>query len=286
MNLKFRPIIEVLKDKHDDEFVLVTAPHPVTDRMWDILHNTDAIFDIGVYDMVRESPTQFSFSPNPGYDFDQVRSIVAMGTYMANSSRDFFSFWSQGFEFHYLEIRKEVEYKFPDSIDYDLAKFVYQSWIIQEATYKLNRDYETKIAHAGINNPGITQARLEKAQAAENRLFYANPADFGLTEKVKQERLDLISRYLRLLEEDHVSMIELSQKTQAVQASAQTAINHCLRLIELDGIEPASTIASWQRAMTTIQTCAEELAKLRNKFDENKGSEILKKILLWAPPAK
>ena len=275
-----------MKDKHDDEFVLVTAPHPVTDRMWEILHSTDAIFDIGVYDMVRESPTQFSFSPNPGYDIDQVRSIVAMGTYIARVYDKLTDCWSQGFEVHYLGLRKEVDCKFPDVVDYDLAKFVYQSWINQKATYQLNRDYENKIAHAGVNNPGFTLARLEKAQAAENRLFYANPADFGLTEKVKQERLDLISRYLRLLEEDHVSMIELSQKTQAVQASAQTAINHCLRLIESDGIEPASTIASWQRAMTTIQTCAEELAKLRNKFDENSGSEILKKILLWAPPAK
>lgn len=292
MNLNFKPYV-IREDINMS--VVATAPSPITDTMWKILHNTNAIFDSGVYSMDRRNQTQFVFKVNPGYTYDTVTSVVAAGTYIAAVYTNLKDFWKYGWYKHYTEIGKVVDLPHAgdtrDSIhvfqvDEELFKLVYNAWIAKNAASLVDSAYDNNIRGRGINSLDFTQNRLDKALVMRNRLYFADLHTCGGLSGYlqKSKNLKAIDGYIRVLEKDHQQMQTLASQTDKVVESAKHGIEVLSTLLDTSTPAHPDAFKAWQMATEGLEDLSKEIQNIECQFNSRIGANALKAISYLVPP--
>ena len=277
------PIVELI-DRGKLGAVRVTAPSPVTDDMWEVFHVGD-INDFGVFNMERENQTQFFFTCNPGFNTDQLMSIVSTGVYIAVAYIDLKNFWRHSPEEHIRAMPNFIEMKkYEGKPDPALVEFVITAWVIKEARQALNQALEQKIHGHGPNNLNYTQNRIDAALEAENRLFFTNPMDCGFTAEAKTERLSKIKSLIEQLEYDHAQMVRLAKETKSIRQILGTAVEQFKTGLSNDPL--SQSYDAWIGLEANIDYYSERLSELDRRFDFESGALVLKKIINLVPPAK
>lgn len=286
MNLNIRTTVAI-----KDNQVVVTALHPVTGWLWEILHNTKSIFDSGAYTMDRpDGPgqqTQFVFTPSEGFTLDCVRSIVAVGAYIATVYKgDLDSFWQIGVREHTRRVRSTIDIKFPGIIDGVLEELVFNEWIKRQAVLKIEQAYKNNVVCHGPSNLDFTQNRIDSAKVAINRLEFAKPEDHGIIAFEKDQRLKKANLFMQKLEADHQLLRTLAAQTNSIHEKIKSIRDHLIERIEATSEVGDFLLHDYHQYLHHIEQADCQLTRLSDQFNEEVGARVLKEIILLCPPAK
>lgn len=275
MNVNIVPKVEF----YGRNVVTATTSRTVSTSLWKItdeLKEDDNVYSI----QRRQADTQISFMVNPGYELNQVHSVIVPAAYLAATWNGTAAFWPVGLDEHLRRMTEMV--KFNSGILPADAKDVFSQWIFHEAKeeaggllYALNHTHLL---------PSFTSDRISKAHEALRRLSFTNPwhtaaGIFKIKGYIKE-----VEDYLPVLHADDQKLKSINREINDLIQKAVAGRDFLYRRFDVNTLATPDLCALWLEHTAFVKMCIETAEKLVENFDENKNKGLMDRIHQITPP--
>lgn len=266
--------------------VIVIGGPGVIDQLWEILHNTEEIYELGAFTMDRHKDSKdtcYLFTPNRGFTAVDVFHIVAAGAYIATVwNGNLTEFWQKSIEAHVDSIGTTI--KIQSAFDRKTAVLVITEWIRRMAITKAAAKIRDINLTGAVNN--IAEDRFESAREAIRRLDYERPSSFGGLIIEKWSRQNQTAQLLEELRLDKLHLEGLIKESDHLRKSFEASAQSFITIFEKAEALTEMHLKLWESISHQHYLLKDRLDEILRTYNGNPGKEIYRQLVLLCPPAK